>query len=117
MSEEIYKLKLEFEKSNKEFRHDIRNEVQNGLILLENTMEKQLGEIKADMKEGFNDIKVMFDKLPNSFTTKEEHTEHKLEIKYIKDKQAKTDRIYAFIAISIWGILISSFMALIIKLN
>lgn len=117
MSEEIYKLKLEFEKSNKEFRHEIRNEVQKGLIWLENTMEKQLGEIKADMKEGFNDIKVMFDKLPNSFTTKEEHTENKLEIKYIKEKQAKTDRIYAVIATTIWTSLLWALLALIIKMN
>lgn len=117
MSEEILKLKLEVEKSNTEFRHWIRNEMQKALIWLENNMDKQLSEIKTDMREGFNDIKVMFKELPNSFATKEEHTTNVLEIKYMKEKQAKTDKVFAIIATTIWTSVLWAILALVIKLN
>lgn len=113
MSEEILKLKLEVEKSNKELRHEIRNEMQRTFTSLETNMEKQLSEIKADMKEGFNDIKVMFKDLPNSFATKEEHKENALEIKYMKEKQARTDKVFAFVASVIWTAIIWAILSLI----
>lgn len=117
MSEEIFKLKLEVEKANKEFRHEIRNEMQKAIIWLENNMDNRLSEIKADMKEGFNDIKVMFKELPNSFATKEEHTANVLEIKYMKEKQARTDKIFAFVAATIWTSILWAILTLIIKIN
>lgn len=115
MSEEILKLKLEVEKSNKDFRHEMRNEVQKAIIWLENNMDKQLSEIKSDMKDGFNDIKVMFKELPNAFTTKEEHNTNILEIKYMKERQAKTDKVFSFIASIIGTAIIWAILALVIN--
>ena len=76
---------------------EIKGEQKNITNRIEN-MEKQLSEIKADMKEGFNDIRVMFDNLPKAFATKEEHKINALEIQNMKEKQARTDKIFAFVA-------------------
>ena len=78
-------------------------------------MEKQLSEIKVDMKEGFNDIKVMFRELPNSFATKEEHKVNAIEIQSMKEKQARTDKIFAFVAAAIWTWIIWAILTLILK--
>lgn len=117
MSEELLKFKLEVQKEQKELRHEIRNEMQRTLSTLEINMEKQLSEIKADMKEGFNDIRVMFKELPSSFATKEEHKINALEIQTMKEKQARTDKIFAFISSIIWTAVIWAILTLIIKTN
>lgn len=121
MSEEILKLKLEVEKSNTEFRHWIRNEMQKLYTWLDIKMDKQLTEIKTEMRDGFDKMTTMldakFEKLPNYFATKEEHSSNVLEIKYMKERQARTDKIFAFIASIIWTAVIWAILTLIIKTN
>ena len=79
------------------------------------TMENQLLEIKNDMKEGFNDIKVLFKELPSHFATKEEHKVNQLEITYIKERQSRTDRIFAFVSAIIGTAVIGWLLTLILK--
>jgi len=40
----------------------------------------------------------MFKELPSHFATKEEHKVNQLEITYIKERQSRTDRIFAFVS-------------------
>ena len=95
----------------------LRKEMSTALTWLENRMEKQLTELKVDIKEGFNRIEDKFDKLPNSFATKEEHITNVADIKYMKEKQAKVDKIFAIIATTIWTTILWALLALIIKMN
>jgi len=78
-------------------------------------MESQLTEIKNDMKEWFNDIKVMFKELPSHFATKEEHKVNQLEITYIKERQSRTDRIFAFVSAIVGTAIIGWILTLILK--
>jgi len=127
-NEEILELKLEMQQDQKEFRHEIRNTIMSIQLSLEvNTseqklltnkftnMENQLIEIKNDMKEGFNDIKIMFKELPSHFATKEEHKINQLEITYIKERQWKTDKIFAFVTAIIGTTIIGWILTLILK--
>lgn len=89
--EDLYRLKLEIDKEQTGYRHDIKANIQK--VMVENddlrTNYALLNQTVQSMKDDLKEIKQMLKDIMADFVRKEDHEENKKRIDKLEEKQEK----------------------------